>query len=466
MQAWEKFLLKLDQDLGAPTVNKWLRTLKVCNFDACNLYLEAKDSFQVAWFEEHIRSKVNELLLNNNRKKIAVHLTARGGSKKTRKGARGKKAASETNKASPTPPEFSIVFDELDPYARFDHFVFCRENLLAFKLLCDVTGFDPEDGSLGAPETPLATFNPLYLYGPPGTGKTHLLMATTHCLRELGLRAVYARSETFTEHVVSAIRAGEMRQFRQAYRDIDVLIMDDVHVFSRKGATQEEFFHTFNTLHVEGKQIILSASCPPQDLELIEPRLISRFEWGITLGLGSQSQEELAKIARAKASALSFDIDGRVLDYLLQTFKSGSHAVCKAMEALILRSHLRQGEGKQAPPLTAAMAAHVLKDLVEDELRSEMTPEAIIQAVSEHYGIRVEDILSKAQSRECVVPRQVAMHLCRQELKLPYTKIGHLFSRDHSTVMSSCRQVKKKMDKQNSDLLSSMKSISKALHIA
>jgi chromosomal replication initiator protein len=257
-----------------------------------------------------------------------------------------------------------------------------------------------------------------------------------------------------------------MRQFRQAYRDIDVLIMDDVHVFSRKGATQEEFFHTFNTLHVEGKQIILSASCPPQDLELIEPRLISRFEWGITLGLGSQSQEELAKIARAKASALSFDIDGRVLDYLLQTFKSGSHAVCKAMEALILRSHLRQGEGKQAPPLTAAMAAHVLKDLVEDELRSEMTPEAIIQAVSEHYGIRVEDILSKAQSRECVVPRQVAMHLCRQELKLPYTKIGHLFSRDHSTVMSSCRQVKKKMDKQNSDLLSSMKSISKALHIA
>ena len=468
MQAWDDFLDHLDQKLGHETVDKWLRSLKVTHFDACNLYLEAKDSFQVMWFEEHIRGEAKQSLVNNNRKRINVHLKARGGSGTAkRRTAKPKGPGSEPpplKHSAATPPPFSLVFDELDPYSTFRYLVFCKGNLLAYKLLSELTGYDPETHSLGQAQVPMGAFNPIYIHGPAGSGKTHLLMATANCLRKTGLRVVYARSETFTEHVVSAIRAGEMRQFREAYRDIDVLLMDDVHVFSRKGATQEEFFHTFNTLHVEGKQIILSANCAPQELELVEPRLISRFEWGIVLNLETQTDDELRKILHAKAEALRYPIDDRLTDYLLQTFKTGTSQLCKSLVALILRSHLRQGEGKSTPQITVSMAKHILKDLIEEEQRATITPEQIIQSVAEHYGIRVEDILSKAQSRECVIPRQVAMHLCRAELKLPYTRIGSLFSRDHSTVMSSCRQVRKQVEKQDSDICSSLKTLNKVLH--
>lgn len=462
MQAWEDFLDHLDQDLGKDTVKKWLRSLKVTHFDACNVYLEAKDSFQIMWFEEHIRKKVKTSFVNNNSKPIEVHISARGNKSSQRKLTARKKALALPK--APEPPEFRLVFDELNPYCSFRHLVFCKGNLLAYKLLCELTGYDPATHTLEAPQIELATFNPIYIYGGSGTGKTHLLMAAAQCLRERGLKVVYSRSETFTEHVVSAIRAGEMRTFREAYRDIDVLVIDDIQVFSRKGATQEEFFHTFNTLHVEGKQIILSANCPPQELDRIEPRLVSRFEWGIVMGTESHTKDELKKIVHAKAEALKYPLEEKVVDFLLSTFRSTTDTLCKAIEALILRSHLRKTDGKSTPNITLSTAKHILKDLIEEEQRSILTPEQIMQSVAEHFGIRVDDILSKAQSRECVLPRQVAMHLCRSELKLPYTRIGSLFQRDHSTVMSSCKQIKRKMSKQDGDLISSLKSITKKLH--
>jgi chromosomal replication initiator protein len=450
MQAWEQFLQQQETELGPETVQKWLRSLKIQRFDACNLYLEAKDSFQALWFEEHIRGKAQAKLVNGNNKRIKIHLSVANHSPVPKKSRTGNK-----NSKEPKSTPFQLTFDELDPNCLFQHFVVSQDNQLTHKLLCELAGLStPATTSLG-------TFNPIYLYGPTGCGKTHLLMSLTQTFRAQGLKSIYIRAETFTDHVVTAIRAGEMSTFRQAYRNTDILLVDDVHVFSRKGATQEEFFHTFNTLHLEGKQIILAANCAPQELQLIEPRLVSRFEWGIVLPLKSLSSEELRRMLQAKSQALHVFLPTKIIDFLLETFTSHSKALIKAFEALILRLHLDSHHTLQNLTVTAAKT--LLSDLLAEEQKSALTSPKIIQAVAEHYGIRTEDILGKSQTRECALPRQIAMHLCREKLKMPFMKIGDLFSRDHSTVMASVKHIQKSIEEDHRDIAGAWHAIVKKL---
>lgn len=450
MQAWEQFLQWQETELGTETVQKWLRSLKIQRFDACNLYLEAKDSFQALWFEEHMRGKAQAKLVNGNNKRIKVHLSVANtlpASKKTRIKNKAVKDAHF--------PLFQLTFDELDPFCLLHYFVESPDNHLTYKLLQEVAGLSAQTS------TTLGTFNPIYLYGTAGSGKTHLLMGLAHAFRARGLKTLYVRAETFTDHVVSAIRAGEMSTFRQAYRNADVLLVDDVHVFSRKNATQEEFFHTFNTLHLEGKQIVLSAHCAPQELQLIEPRLISRFEWGIVLSLKALEGPALRQMLEQKAQAFNVALSSKVMDFLSETFTSQPKALIKAFEALVLRLHLDAQHPAQHLSVTAAKT--LLTDLMGEEQRSALTPSKIIQAVAEHYGIRTEDILGKAQTRECALPRQLAMHLCRGKLKMPFMKIGDLFSRDHSTVMASVKHVQKSLDQDQRDITGAWHTIVKKL---
>lgn len=447
MRAWDEFLTLQEIELGIETVQKWLKSLKVLRFDACNLFLEAKDSFQALWFEEHIRQKVLSKLVNNNNKKIKVHLTvANANPKKTKKSSPPSKQSFNHH------PQFILQFDDLDPYCTFDHFVKSEKNALTEKIFHNLTQNSSE----------LGVFNPIYLHGPSGTGKTHLLMATAHALRSKNLRVLYSRAETFTDHVVSAIRMGEMSIFRQAYRNSDVLIIDGVHDLSKKSATQEELFHTFNTLHLENKQIILAANCSPAELQHIEPRLISRFEWGIVLNLSPLDREELARVIIHKAQFLNFPIHDKVIDFLLENFASGSKSMIRALEALVLRSHLNgQMDRHGTMGITIPIAKQILQDLIKEEKQYILTPEKIIQATAEVFGIKVEDIVGKGQTRDCVLPRQLAMYTCRHKLKMPFTKIGELFAKDHSTVMSSVRQIQKGLDAKDSEIMSSLHSIQK-----
>lgn len=451
MQAWEAFLKEQEKELGAATVQKWLRSLKIQRFDACNLYLEAKDSFQALWFEEHIRNKVLLKLVNSNNKKIKVHLTV---SHQPVAAAHPQKSSLK-QKTAFTSPSFKLLFDAWDPLATFSHFVWGSENELLKKLFNEMI----ESSHPGTP--PPVLFNPIYLHGPSGSGKTHLLMSLAADFKSKGFKTIYVRAETFTDHVVSAIRAGEMSQFRQAYRNVDILLVDDVHVFTRKGATQEEFFHTFNTLHMNGTQIILSSHAAPNELQYIEPRLISRFEWGIVLPLYPLNQEELKQLLFIKSAALQFPLPQKIIDCLLELFTNTPKVLIKALEALILRLHL--GQHTNVYTLTPNAVKSLLNDLLLEQKKTALTPPKIVQATAEYYGIKTEDILGKGQNREYALPRQVAMYLCRHQLKIPYVKIGDFFERDHSTVMTSVKHIQNSLDNDVKEITAAHYAIKKKL---
>ncbi len=440
MKAWEEFLAKQEAELGKETIVKWLRPLKVVRYDAGNLYLEAKDSFQAMWFEEHVRPKLAAGFLNNNGRKIKIHLEigARNFTPATR--FKGKQETSNKVVAEKL-QKFRLQFDTLDPLATFENYLSHEALEVSYRLLKE------------AAESVVPAFNPIYIYGGPGCGKTHLLMAFTQAARDRGIRAVYVRAETFTANLIGAIRIGEMKAFREAYRAIDCLLIDDAHIFSKKGATQEELFHTFNTLHLSSKPIIISANCHPQELQAIEPRLVSRFEWGIVLPLEMIPKEDRGKLLSKKAECLNYPLHPKILQFLLETFTSSPKALLRGLEALILRSHLNQGTGKLSfIPMTVPLAKHYLADIIGEEEQAAITPQKVVQAMAEQYGIPIEDIMGKAQSRDCALPRQIAMWICRNSLKMPFTKIGDLFERDHSTVMTSVKGIQKEVEKADSEV--------------
>jgi chromosomal replication initiator protein len=400
MRAWEQFLSTLEEELGKGPVQEWLRPLKLVRFDAANIYLGPADSFQTSWFEEHVRPKLKDRLCNNNGRTIEVHLLTTDAVKD-----KGRLEA---------PPRLSLIPDALDPHLTFENFLAHTENLIAQKLLSETS----------------CSFNPIFLYGPKGSGKTHLLTAAAHAWKANGKRVFFAKAEKFTEHVVQAIRLNLMQEFRRAYREIDVLIIDDIHIFSKKTATQEEFFHTFNTLHTAGLQIVLSANAAPSHLSEIEPRLISRFEWGIPIAL---SKPPIDQVLAKKAALWNMDLPPSLSSFLLESFSDP----LVALQALALRA-------KQTPTLDGAKK--LLIDLLEKEKQVLITPETLLKEIAGRYGVKTEDLLGKSQTREHVLPRQIAMFLCRNQLKMAYQKIGELFGRDHSTVMSSVKLVQKGID--------------------
>jgi chromosomal replication initiator protein len=431
LQVWEDFLQRQEQELGAETVIKWLRPLRLVRFDAGNLYLQCHDSFQALWFEEHMRGRVQRTLRNSNGRQLKVHLLVPDAPPAQAPLLKPKKTPVKREGSTAEGPRTDV----LSPEMRFETFVAHGNNAVPYRLLLEIGTGKPPEG-----EEPLGVFNPIYLFGPSGSGKTHLLMAAATSMKERGLKALYCRADTFTEHVIAAIRAGEMQQFRKAYRHIDALIVDDIQGFSRKGSTQEEFFHTFNTLHLQGKQIILSANCPPSELQAVEPRLMSRFEWGISLPLEVPQGPELLQILAQRAQELGWKGTSRHLAWLLEEFPSGPKAAARALEALILRSHL---EHLSEQHLTLEQAGNLLRDLLAEERQASLTSAKILQAVAEHFALPMGDLRGDAQTRECVVPRQMAMYLCRQKLRLPYMRIGELFDRDHSTVMSAIKACQK-----------------------
>ncbi len=293
--------------------------------------------------------------------------------------------------------------------------------------------------SLAVAELPSDAYNPLFLYGGVGLGKTHLMHAIGHYIANENPEAkiLYITSELFTNEVISAISNKTNQQMRERFRNVDVLMVDDIQFIAGKTATQEEFFHTFNQLHSGGKQIVISSDRPPKDIPTLEERLRSRFEWGLIADIQKPDYETRIAILRKKAELEHIQVSDEVLNFIADKVQSNIRELEGALTRVNAKSMLSSGE-----PITLEMADEALSNILGSRDARRITAELIIDVVADYYRVDRADILSQRRNREIAVPRQVAMYLTREMTSLSTTRIGDSFGgRDHTTVMHGCEKI-------------------------
>ena len=354
-------------------------------------------------------------------------------------------------KKMPAPVPVDDQKTNLNPKYTFDTFVIGSNNRFAHA------------ASVAVAESPGKEYNPLFLYGGVGLGKTHLMHSVAHYIlqKDPTKKVLYVTSEVFTNELIDSIRNGNntsMTKFREKYRNIDVLLIDDVQFIIGKESTQEEFFHTFNALHSANKQIIISSDRPPKDMETLEARLQSRFEWGLIADISSPDYETRMAILRKKEELDGYNIDDEVIRYIATNIKSNIRELEGALNKLVALSNLENRE------ITISMAEEVLKDIISPNSKREVTPQVILDVVAEHYGVSSNDIIGGKRNSEIVVPRQIVMYLCREITDTSYKAIGILLgNRDHSTIISGDNKVRDKLAAGDTSLKSNIDTIRKKL---
>ena len=286
-------------------------------------------------------------------------------------------------------------------------------------------------------ESPSRSYNPLFLYGGVGLGKTHLMHAIAQEIlrRNPDARVLYLSAERFLNDLINALRFEKMHEFKRRYRELDVLLMDDVQFIAGKDSTQEEFFHTFNALHEAQKQIVVTSDALPKEIPTLEERLRSRFEWGLIADIQPPDLEMKVAIIRKKAAAEKIEVPNDVAMFIAGTVKSNVRELEGRLNRVLAFSSLT---GK---PLTVELARETLRDIVGTE-EQRAVPAEILKAVASHYGLRVSDMKAKSNAKPVAFPRQVAMYLCRKLTNLSYPEIGRLFNdKHHSTVMHSVEKI-------------------------
>ena len=322
----------------------------------------------------------------------------------------------------------------LNPKYKFDTFVVGSNNKLA------------HSAALAAAESPGEVYNPLYIYGGAGLGKTHLMHSIGHFILERNpeIKVLYVTSENFTNEVISCIRSGDaikMNNMKEKYRTVDILMIDDIQFIIGKESTQEEFFHTFNTLHSAGKQIILSSDKPPKDMETLEERLRSRFEWGLIADIQPPDYETRMAILQKNAENYNKEIDNEVLQYIAENVKSNIRELEGALNKIMAFSKLNKVD------INLEYAEEALKDVIYPNKKKEITPSLIIEVVAEHFGISPEDIASRKRTAELVQPRQIVMYLCRQLTESSLQNIAKTIGKkDHTTVLHGIEKITEKME--------------------
>ena len=316
----------------------------------------------------------------------------------------------------------------LNPNYTFETFVIGNNNNLAHA------------ASLAVAETPGEVYNPLFIYGGVGLGKTHLMQAIAHFIIKTKpeLKVLYVTSETFTNELIDSVKNQKNSEFREKYRNIDVLLIDDIQFIIGKESTQEEFFHTFNALYQDRKQIVISSDRPPKEVETLSERLRTRFEMGLPVDIQIPTYETKMAILNKKAELGGYDIPYEVEDYVATHIKSSIRELEGALTKLSAFAKLSSN------PITVEFAEEALKDLISPDSRREITPELIIDIVAEHFNIKSEDILSQKRSADIVYPRQIAMYLCRQMTTNTVQSLGKAFgNRDHTTILHGADKINK-----------------------
>jgi len=322
----------------------------------------------------------------------------------------------------------------LNPNYTFETFVVGGNNRFA------------QSAALAVAESPGETYNPLYIYGGPGLGKTHLMHSIGHFILDQNpdTKVIYVTSEEFTNEVIDSIRNGNassMSKFRDKYRKVDVLMIDDIQFIIGKESTQEEFFHTFNALQTQGKQIILTSDKPPKEMEILEERIRSRFEWGLMADIGIPDYETRMAILRKKAESDNFNIDDEILNYIANNIKSNVRELEGALNKLLAYNNLVKTE------ITMEIAQQELQNIITPDKPREVTPQLIIEVVTEHFNISMDQMVSKSRSSDIAKPRQIAMFLCNKMTDSSLDVIGSfLGGRDHSTIIHGIKKVKEEYE--------------------
>lgn len=445
-EKWDGILQTIRQDNGLSDVafKTWLLPLKIFRIEGSVLKITAPFEQAVTYIENKYKTFLYVAVAEAMGEEFEIKIITEEDA------AKEKPFIQQTKK-----PVLSQKTDDqktnLNPKYTFDTFVIGSNNRFAHA------------ASVAVAESPGKEYNPLFLYGGVGLGKTHLMHSVAHYIlqKDPSKRVLYVTSEVFTNELIDSIRNGNntsMTKFREKYRNIDVLLIDDVQFIIGKESTQEEFFHTFNALHGANKQIIISSDRPPKDMETLEARLQSRFEWGLIADISSPDYETRMAILRKKEEIDGYNIDDEVIRYIATNIKSNIRELEGALNKLVALSNLEKRE------INISMAEEVLKDIISPNNKKEVTPQVILEMVAEHYGVSASDIIGGKRNAEIVVPRQIVMYLCREITDTSYKNIGILLgNRDHSTIISGDNKVREKLKGNDTKLKNNIETIRKKL---
>jgi chromosomal replication initiator protein len=427
-QVWRAALGELQVSLSPANFETWLRDTQLVDVDDQRFRIAVPNGFAKDWLETRYRSLISQTLARIVGYSVQVEfviVAATGGS-----------AATEEPVVPPAPTtqvrlEPGRVGGEggsanLNPRYTFANFIVGSANRLAHA------------ASLSVAERPGHAYNPLFLYGGVGLGKTHLMHAigSQVIAKFPRKRVVYATSEKFTNEFITSIQQGKIDEFRARYRRIDLLLIDDIQFIADKERTQEEFFHTFNAIHEDGKQIVLSSDRPPKAILTLEERLRSRFEWGRIADLTAPDLETRIAILRAKAEDGAVPITSDVIEFVARKVVSNIRELEGALNRIVAYASMG------AMPISIELAQAVLSNVLYNPKKRQVTPERIAKAVADYYGVQMDQLKGQKRDKAIVTPRQVAMFLMRAETDVSLLRIGaELGGRDHSTVLHACDKI-------------------------
>ena len=438
-EKWPEIIehLRVEHELLNVSFNTWIKPLKVYDVIDDTAYILVNKDSSVEYIDKKYRLPLMVCIAEITGKEYEIQFVSEDDDKLNEihnasiDNGQKKKTKSLAEKAG------------LNPKYTFDTFVVGGNNNFAHA------------ASLAVAESPGEVYNPLFLYGGVGLGKTHLMHSIAHFILDKNpkKKVLYVTSETFTNELIDALRNGKtagnesaMLNFRDKYRNIDVLLIDDNQFIIGKESTQEEFFHTFNHLHTLGKQIIISSDKPPKDIETLESRLRTRFEWGLIADISSPDYETRMAILQKKIELdhlEKYNIKNDVLDYIAANVKSNIRELEGSLNKLIALYKLNNNNN----PIDIALAAEALKDIISSDNRREVTPELILDIVADHFGITVADLKSKKRDSEIAVPRQICMYLMRTMTDTALKGIGAVLGgKDHSTVKYGVEKIAKDIE--------------------
>jgi len=418
-QAWQSVLAQLQMEMPRASFDTWVRDTRPVAYDNGVITVGVRNAYARDWLESRLASSVNRLLIGILNSNVTVDFVVSQADE-----------AESTPESESAPATIEITAPEpktkhvtLNPRYTFDTYVVGSGNRLAHAA-CQAVA-----------EKPARAYNPLFLYGGVGLGKTHLLHATGNACHASGLNVLYVSSEEFTNDMITAIRTHTTQAFRDKYRSADVLLVDDIQFIAGKESTQEEFFHTFNTLHGQDKQIIVSSDRPPKSLVTLEERLRSRFEWGLSADIQAPDFETRLAILRSKAERTGRQISDEILESIAKQVQSNIRELEGALNRIIAFADL------SGSALTPSLVEVALSDLLPN--RSDLEPEKIVTQVADYYKLSVEKLMGRDRTKDVAYSRQIAMYLLREVSKISFPQIGEaLGGRDHSTVMSAIEKIK------------------------